>query len=351
MARDACSDPAVVSLERKIAFLSRADAYATPAATVEVIETHMSWVFLTDRRAYKLKKPVILPFLDFGTIEARRHNCEEEVRLNRRLAPAVYLGVVPMSLQSNGALQLGRNGPAVDWLVEMVRLPADRMLDRGLIAGTAGKEDVATLAAVLAQFYAHQPSVRIDPAARRRLFLDEAARTLEALVSLGGTNRIARARRVTGAQRSFIVRRAGLLDRRVVDGRIVEGHGDLRPEHVCLDGRPAIIDCLEFNRALRLLDPVDELAYLALECERLGAGWVRGILFDAYVRASGDQPAPELIGFYASFRAGLRARLAAWHRHEPGKGRTPVQWEARADEYLALAETYAESAGTGSALD
>jgi aminoglycoside phosphotransferase family enzyme len=138
--------------------------------------------------------------------------------------------------------------------------------------------------------------------------------------------------------RRFILARAELLDRRVRDGRIVEGHGDLRPEHVCLDGTPVIIDCLEFNRALRLVDPVDELAFLALECARLGAGWAGGVLLDTYVRRTGDDPAPELFGFYTSYRAALRARLAVWHMPEPGGGKTAEAWRERADAYLAQAE-------------
>jgi aminoglycoside phosphotransferase family enzyme len=241
---------------------------------VEVVETHMALVFLTDRHAYKLKKPVILPFLDFGTLEARRHLCAEEVRLNRRLAPKTYLGTIALTLDNQGRLQLGGTGPAVDWLVRMVRLPADRVLDHVLALGQATEAAIIAVATVLAKFYAGQPPIRLDPAAHRRFFLDEIARTIEALVQLRGSTRRARAERIVAALRAFVAERSHLLEQRIVDGRIIEGHGDLRPEHVYLNGTPVIIDCLEFNRALRLIDPTDELTYLgvrAAECSMGGA--------------------------------------------------------------------------------
>ena len=218
------------------------------------------------------------------------------------------------------------------------------MLDRVLAADAAQESDIVAIATVLAEFYRGQPPVHLEAASYRRFFLDEAARTLEALVALGGADHVARAERVVAAQRAFVAQRSWLLEQRVLNGRIVEGHGDLRPEHIYLDGKPVIIDCLEFNRALRLADPVDELAFLALECGRRGAAWARPVLFATYARLSGDHPPPGLVDFYTSFRAGLRARLAAWHMREPGKGRTPAVWRDRADEYLALAEAHAARA-------
>ena len=142
------------------------------------------------------------------------------------------------------------------------------------------------------------------------------------------------------AQRRALDRLAAQIDARVAQRRIVEGHGDLRPEHVCLLDPPVIIDCLEFNRSLRILDAADELAYLALECDSLGAPWIGPLVFDTYAAESGDRPPPQLIGFYKAHRALLRAKLAVWHLRDQPQS-THARWRQRTLVYLALAERYA----------
>ena len=136
--------------------------------------------------------------------------------------------------------------------------------------------------------------------------------------------------------------RPELLTERHRSGRIVEGHGDLRPEHVCLEREPVIIDCLEFSRALRLVDPADELAFLALECAMLGEPEA-GVRFQrSYEAITGDRPPEQLVAWYTGYRAFLRARLSALHSLEPG-ARTPQAWLAQADRYLAVAIGYTEA--------
>jgi aminoglycoside phosphotransferase family enzyme len=143
------------------------------------------------------------------------------------------------------------------------------------------------------------------------------------------------------AQRQFLMSSAELLERRATDGRVIEGHGDLRPEHVCVKSPPVIFDRLEFNRAFRIIDPADELAFLAMECERLGALQVEPELLGAYRRFTGDYPPPRLVYFYKAQRACLRARLAIWHVHDMAPSAWP-RWRAAAGEYLGLAERYQE---------
>jgi aminoglycoside phosphotransferase family enzyme len=143
------SDP---GLAAKVRFLAEAQNYPEATGRVDIIETHMSWVFLTDRHAWKLKKPVRQSYLDFTTEAARRRNCVEELRLNRRLTKDVYLEVVPLTVDTDGRLRLGTDGAAVDWLVKMRRLPADRMLDRLIRAGSARAEDVRRIVDALCRF-------------------------------------------------------------------------------------------------------------------------------------------------------------------------------------------------------
>lgn len=333
-----------VSLEAKLGFLGRPDAYPEAPSRVDAVETHMSWVFLTDSHAYKLKKPVRYDYLDFSTVEARRLDCEAEVRLNRRLAAEVYLGVVPLVLDAAGRLSLGGAGETVDWLVRMRRLPADRMLDHLIRNGTVKQPEISELARRLARFYAALPAEPLAPAAYRQAL---AGRIEDNLRELGspefGLPRDLPAG-LARFQLRFLQGHADVFDQRVQAGRIVEGHGDLRPEHVCLLAAPVVIDCLEFNREFRILDPADELAYLALECERLQAPHVARWLLEGYGEASGDAPPEALLHFYQSCRAVLRAKLALWHLRDDGR-HLPGKWIATAKEYLELALRHADAAG------
>ena len=329
-----------------LGFLGRADAYQEPTSLVEVVETHMSWVFLTDTYAYKLKKPVRYDYLDFSTVEARRLDCEREVRLNRRLAADVYLGVLRLVRDPAGRLRIGGEGETVDWLVQMRRLPAARMLDRLLSSGAVGRTDIERLAHRLARFYAATPAEELAPEAYRQRLAARIEDNLDelAIPEFGvDPEQLARLSRL---QLGFLHAHEEWFDRRVRAGRIVEGHGDLRPEHVCLLDEPVVIDCLEFNRGFRILDIADELGYLALECERLGAPQVRRWLLDAYSEASGDVPPERLLHFYQSCRAVLRAKLALLHLRDDGR-HPPETWRAAAADYLELARRHADMAETG----
>ena len=153
-----------VTLDTKLAALHQPSAYPGPPPTVEAIETHMSWVFLTPQTAYKLKKPVRYDHLDFSTLEARRFYCLEELRLNRHLAGSVYVDAVALALDTDGALRIGGQGQVVDWLVRMHRLPAPLMLDRMLENGTATSAHLRSVAKLLADFYRGLAPVDIGPA-------------------------------------------------------------------------------------------------------------------------------------------------------------------------------------------
>lgn len=326
-----------VTIADKVRFLNSPDAYPHRPRSVRVEETHMSYVFLAGPRVFKLKKPVRYPFLDFSTLKARAHFVAEEVRLNRRLAPDVYLGATALSVDAAGRLKLGADGRVVDWLVTMRRLPANRMMDRLIRRGAATPAMVEALAELLSDFFAAAPPERLEPADYAARYLGEHAETAAVLrdpaLGLDGPRVeaiLSRFEDMFGAVRPQI-------EARVRDGRVVEGHGDLRPEHVCLTDPIAIIDCLEFNRALRLVDPFEELAYLGLECARFGADWVFPLLERRCAERLGDAPPPSLIAFYWSYRALLRARLSLVHLREPHP-RTPRKWRPLAWRYIGLAE-------------
>ena len=333
--------PADFPFEQKLRFLLRRESYPENPLRVESIETHMSWVFLTETHAYKLKKPVRYDFLDFSTLEARKFDSEEEVRLNQRLAPSVYLGVLPLTLDSTGALEMGGDGTIVDWLVKMRRLPTDQMLAYGIRQGVITQEDLKRAAMLLSKFYLSSTPVSMTETeyldrfnryvnANLRELLDSRYQLPQDIVA-----------DITTAQLVFLKEDSELLKERVQGGKIIEAHGDLRPEHICLGPEPVVIDCLEFNREYRILDIVDELAFLAMECDRLDALSVGRLFIDTYSEVSGDKPPQRLLDFYKSYRAMLRAKIALWHLNDSGAG-DPKRWTNLAREYLFLAAVYTQ---------
>jgi aminoglycoside phosphotransferase family enzyme len=324
----------MTGLAEKVRFLSDPDAHGGDVRDVDVRETHMSWVFLTERHVYKLKKPVTYPHLDFSTLEKRRANCEAEVRLNRRLADDVYLGLLALRRDAQGDLTLGGDGEVVDWLVHMKRLPEADMLDRRIESGRCTQADIERLAHLLGRFYAARPDVpdgeafiihldaeqpinRLVLEAPDLPFRDAAAPLLDALDH-------ARERLHPA------------IETRISSGAMVEGHGDLRPEHVCLNDTPKIIDCLEFDRRMRIIDPFDEVNYLGLECEVEGAAWIRPLLLGRLETHIGERPEPALMALYGTFRMLLRARLSAAHLLEEHI-RKPEKWEPQTFRYLEIA--------------
>jgi aminoglycoside phosphotransferase family enzyme len=332
-----------VGLDAKLAFLRRPDGYPERPLRVEAIETHMSWVFLTESRAYKLKKPVRHAGLDFSSLALRRRHCEAEMRLNPRLAPLVYLGLVALTLDAAGAMHLDGPGRTIEWLVTMRRLPPHRMLDRAVRDRTATRVDIERVATLLAEFYRDAPSIETSPDDYRRHLADEIAESRSRLLETGAGLPRQLIERVLRRQSAYLEGEAAMIDKRIADRRIVEGHGDLRPEHVFLGPPPQVIDCLEFNRDLRLVDPADELAFLAMECERLGMSWIGDLLFTTYSEATGDWPPPPLIAFYKSLRAGVRARLAIMHLLDRDV-RQPAHWRPQALDYLSWADRAGELA-------
>jgi uncharacterized protein len=324
------------SLRDKVQLLRSPDTYTPRPDAVEVIETHMSWVFLTDRYAYKLKKPIRYDVLDFSSLALRRRSCEREVHLNRRLARDVYLEVVPLTVEPDGELRLAGSGEPADWLVKMRRLPEDRTLEQLITRGAVRREDVRSAAALLGAFYANAIPAPVDAAGYVRHLRRGIRADLEELVKERYGLPGADVRLVAGAQLQYVKDAEDTLSLRVSAGRVVEGHGDLRPEHIFLTDPPAIIDCLEFSRDLRLLDPLDELSFLALECDRLGAPEVGGWFLDVYRDATGDDSPPDLLAFYRRFRALRRAKVAVWHVRDAGI-EDHDRWRERAKWYLTTA--------------
>lgn len=320
-------------LAATVAALRRPGTYPGRVGRVDTIETHMSWVFLTEDHAYKLKKPQRTRWFDHTGREARRRACESELHLNRRISPQVYLAVLPL-VAIGGARRVGVPGRILDWLLTMRRLPAGRMLDAEIARGTVDRSRVRRAAGLLSSFYlGSEPAGWTAPEYRARLAADIQAKH----------SSLARARYqldpallavVADAQRRWLTEHADLLALRAP--QVGDLHGDLRPEHVYLGEEPAFIDCLDFDRELRLLDPISELAFLALECRRLGDPRVGRWFLEGYAASTGDLPLEPLVRFYQSYHAVVRAAVAVWHLDDEALDHSR-DWRGKALRYLELA--------------
>ena len=330
--------------ERIVGFLSQAASYPDRPVSVQVVETHISWVFLTDRYAYKLKKPVRFEFLDFSTAALRHHACDEELRLNRRLTHKVYLDVLPITEDAHGVLELAGPGSAVDWVVRMRRLPADRALDVILQKNCLSASVATAIAEHLVQFYVNLPCTRVTADDYCRALVRHVRANEAALVRA-----LPDFRRVIGAQLRYLAVQSEQVGDRVATGRVVDGHGDLRPEHIYAEDPPAVIDCIEFSEELRRIDIADELSFLAMECRRLGDGGFGELVLAKYRSASGDAIPEPLLTFYCGYRACVRAKVAVLRGQQwPGVANRPVG--TLAEQYFELAESCAAALGPPSLL-
>ena len=299
------------SLSDKVAYLLRGDTYAPPVAEVTRHETHMSQVFLAGDRVYKLKKPVQFPYLDFSTLARREAACRAELRLNRRLAADTYLGVVPLTQTVRG-LAIGGAGETVDWLVVMKRLDARAMLDRVIAEGRLQTWQLDRLAAVLVGFYRRASAVLISPAAHAAALRQSLAYNRRVLFDPRFALPAGSIRYVDTMQRRFLTERRALLDARVRARRIIDGHGDLRPEHICLgdpvqDHRLPGVQCAPAHgRSVRR----DRVPVRRMRAAGRPLG--RRISAPRIMRALNDGHSEELFVFYRCHRATLAG--AARHR-------------------------------------
>jgi aminoglycoside phosphotransferase family enzyme/predicted kinase len=288
-------------------------------SNVELVETHLSWVFVLDEDVFKVKRPVFLGFVDFRTAGLRKAACMAELELNRRLAPEVYLGVVPVRRAADGRHCVGGSGPIVDWAVHMARMPADR---RGDVLLAHGQLEPRALDAIAERMADLHRGARCDaetsrlgtPAAIAVNLEENFAQTDGAIRRYLGESE---SRELVGWQRGFLQTHKSLFEERILKGRVRDGHGDLRLEQLYVhphpgDGKPAvtILDCIEFNERFRFADVCADVAFLSMDLAAHGRVDLAERFLAAYARASNDFDLYELVDFYESYRAFVRAKVA-----------------------------------------
>ncbi|MBL8794465.1 MAG: AAA family ATPase [Planctomycetia bacterium] len=335
-----------MELAKLIDGLSRATAYSHPVASVAVCQTHISVVFLAGNFAYKIKKPVQFPFADFSTLEKRRFYCEEEVRLNRRLAPDVYLGVVPVTL-TDGAPTFADDGEPVEWAVRMQRLPAEATLHERLRHGGVSVELVETLAQRIAAFH------RVAPADPQRAALGNFAAVAQNIRDIyrqagphvGQTLSQAVYDQLQALHEAALTRWQPVIEGRAARGVPRDCHGDLHLDHIYhFPDRPppgdlVVVDCIEFNERFRFIDPVADLAFAVMDFAFHARADLADVLTEGYFRATGDDEGRALLPSYAAYRAAVRGTVEGLKLAEPempAADRGATLRDARAHWLLAL---------------
>ena len=316
-------------------------------ARVELVETHVSYLFLTASYVYKVKKPVDYGFLDFTSLEKRRHFCRQEVLLNRRLSPQVYLGVVEVRRDGDSYAVEGP-GETVEYAVQMRRLPRSRTMSELLRNRALDAAQVRRIAQRVQSFHqAAETSPHVTALGGietvRSNVLENFAQTeryIEQTVSRRDF------RRTLAYSQAFLAEREALFAQRAGEGRIRDGHGDLHTAQIFVDDDVAIIDCIEFNERFRYGDVASDLAFLAMDLDYYERDDLSRALVDAYVEASGDRGVEDVLDFYKCYRAWVRGKVTSFRLDDPSL--SPPARRSLADEarrYFRLAGRYARPSG------
>lgn len=318
------------------------EIYPHSPKKVELAQTQMSFLFLTGDYVYKVKKPVDLGYLDYTTLEKRRFFCQQDIELNRRLCPEIYLEVVPI-VSGHGQIRLGGDGETIEYAVKMKRLPGERMMDRLLPQGKVTEEMVARVAEKLAAFHKKaRTSPEISAYGNLNAILinteenfTQTQKYVDASISPHTYQQI------KNYTDNFAESNRLLFDKRVKDGRIRDCHGDLHAAHVCLSNGIYIYDCIEFNDRFRYGDVASEVAFLAMDLDRFQRADLSRAFVNAYVRLSQDKELPQLLNFYKCYRAYVRGKVASFMLDDPHVSKEEKSSALTvASRYFQLAESY-----------
>lgn len=332
-----------MTLPAMIKDLMKQDAYPEPPGKIELVQTHISFVILTDRYAYKIKKPVNFGFLDFTSLDKRFFYCQQEVDLNRRLSPDVYLQVLPVR-KKRGRFLYDGEGTIVDFAVKMKRLPDDRMMINLLKEGRVNDETLDQIARQLASFHA---SARNDSVVSSFGSHDAIKRNLEENFSqtvryIGRTITEDQYNTVKAYCELFMDEKAALFSRRVKEGRIRDCHGDLHMEHLYIMDTIYIVDCIEFNERFRYSDVAADIAFLAMDLDFHGHPELSMTFVEDYLNYSGDLGLMELLDFYKCYRAYVRGKVDSFSLDDARLGKDErSEAQKIAKRYFSLACRYA----------
>jgi aminoglycoside phosphotransferase family enzyme len=325
--------------------LLKPESYPHPADSVQLVQTHISFVLLAGDFVYKFKKPVDFGFLDFSTLEKRKQCCEQELALNRRLSPEIYLGLVRVT-ENDGTVALdGDDGPVIEYGVKMRRMPEERMMVRVIERGELTPAHIQSLVDVLVPFYeqaerneeidtfgtAESVSVNVlENFEQTENFINEGALSQEQFDIISSYAR-------------SVLEQKDLFQVRIDAGRIRDCHGDLYSANICLADKVYIYDCIEFNRRFRYCDVASDVAFLAMDLDFHGLEELSALFIDRFCEQSGDEDLRKMLNFYTCYRAYVRGKIGLFTASDPAVDPEIKEKSLRAAaDYFALARHYAE---------
>ena len=325
-----------------IAFLKDPSSYGPEVDSVEVIETHASLVFIAGERAFKLKRAVAYPYLDFSTADLRRRACKAELVLNRRTAPALYERVRALFRGVDDAVSFSPNGEALDWVVVMRRFDQALLFDALAETGGLDTSVMEQLADHIARFHASAERYSDRGGAAEMAELAEVQYRCLAAPSQAGFSQD-RVHEILEEWQRRVAGLAELLDRRRAAGKVRHCHGDLHLRNICLiDGKPTLFDCLEFDESLASIDVLYDLAFLLMDLEHRGLGYFANRVLNRYLDRSDEDDGLAAVPFFLSLRAAIRAHVTATALDQAAPGGANAKMADDARRYLDLSERFLE---------
>ena len=320
------------------------DFYPHNPAEVELIQTHISYVFIAGDFVYKIKKPLKFDFLDFTTLEKRKFYCEEELRLNRRLAPDTYLDVAAISRDALGNIILGKEVEIIDYAVRMKKLSADRMLKTLLAKGLADEKIMDALARKIALFHQQaRTDASIDKMGGiKNIRHNNEGNFAETINYINVTIPEYQFKFIKEYVSKFLIKNENLLGKRVADHKIRDCHGDLHLDHICINDEITIFDCIEFNERFRCGDVAEDVAFLTMDIDFNGYPRHAESFIQSYINYSGDNELLKLLNFYRCYYAYVRGKVTSLRLSQKEiTDNERLEIKKAAEKYFDLAYTYA----------
>ncbi|HFQ81118.1 MAG TPA: hypothetical protein ENK33_07080 [Desulfobacterales bacterium] len=325
--------------------LLQPNGYPHTAADIQLVQTHISYVLLAGDFVYKIKKPVDFGFLDFTTLDKRRHFCAEELRLNRRLCPDLYLQTMTIN-EENGLFNLKGQGRVVEHCLQMRRMPEDKMMSRIIEAGALSKSMLDNIVELLSDFYQRaEGGEKINKFGSAQAVAVNVLENFEQTASFIGCPSLSQAQfdTITVYARNFLACQ-DKFQKRVAAGKIRDCHGDLYSANICLADKTYIYDCIEFNERFRYCDVASDVAFLCMDLDFHGLNSLADYFIQAFIDKSHDPELREMLNFYKCYRAYVRGKIGLFTAHAPEvDAATRDKSFQQAGKYFQLAERYAQA--------
>ena len=322
--------------------LMKPEAYDEETSEIELIQTHISFIFLTRDFVYKVKKAVNFGFLDFTSLEKRRFFCEKELELNRRLCEDMYLEVVPINISN--VIKVKGEGETVEYAVKMRRMPQEEMMNKLLEEDKVDNKLISRIAKIIAEFHSKaKTNRRINEFGSLTIIGTNWTENFEQTRKfIGKTISVKDFKRIRERIDDFMKRNASFFENRVKEGRVRDCHGDIHSGNIFVADRIRIFDAIEFNERFRYSDVASDIAFLAMDLDFKERTDLSNFFIKRYVKYSGDQELTRLLPFYKCYRAYVRGKVVSFKSEDPSVGsEEKIVAMAEAKAYFKLASAYA----------